>query len=42
MKARNSWQRSTLKEAGKMIWMELRAIARDRRKWRELVGNLCS
>jgi hypothetical protein len=26
----------------KRSWRELRAIARDRRKWKELVENLCS
>jgi hypothetical protein len=39
---RNSWQRSTLTEAGKRSWKELRSIARDRTKWKELVDNLCS
>jgi hypothetical protein len=39
---RNSWQRSTLTEAGKRSWKELRSSARDRRKWKELVDNLCS
>jgi hypothetical protein len=39
---RNSWQRRTLVEAGKWSWRELRPIARDRRKWKELVDNLCS
>jgi hypothetical protein len=28
-----SWERS---------WRELRPLARDRRKWKELVNNLCS
>jgi hypothetical protein len=23
-------------------WRELRSIARDRRKWKELIDNLCS
>jgi hypothetical protein len=39
---KNSWQRSTLTEAGKRSWKELRSIARDRIKWKELVDNLCS
>jgi hypothetical protein len=39
---RKSWQRRTLPEAGKRSWRELRAIARDRRKLKELVENLCS
>jgi hypothetical protein len=39
---RNSWWRSTLTEAGKRSWRELRPIARDRRKWKELVDNLYS
>jgi hypothetical protein len=39
---RDSWQRSTLTEAGKRSWRELRPIARDRRKWKELIDNLCS
>jgi hypothetical protein len=39
---RNSWRRSTLTEVGKRSWRELRPIARDRRKWKELVDNLCS
>jgi hypothetical protein len=39
---RNSWSRSTLTEAGKRSWRELRSIARDMRKWKEHVDNLCS
>jgi hypothetical protein len=38
----NSWQRSTLTEAGKRSWNELRSIVRERRKWKEFVDNLCS
>jgi hypothetical protein len=37
---RNSWCRSTLREAGKRSWRKLIPIARDRRKWKELVDNL--
>jgi hypothetical protein len=37
---RNGWQRSTLTEAEKRSWRELRPIARDRRKWKELLDNL--
>jgi hypothetical protein len=39
---RNGWWRSTLTEAGKRSWRELRPIARDGRKWEELVDKLCS
>jgi hypothetical protein len=42
-KAKNSWHRNTLPEAGRRSWRELRPLARDRRKWKELVdNNLCS
>jgi hypothetical protein len=39
---RNGWWRSRLTEAEKWSWRELRPIARDRRKWKEFVDNLCS
>jgi hypothetical protein len=39
---RNSRQRSTLAEAVKRSWREFRSVARDRRKWKELVDNLRS
>ena len=38
---RNSWRRSVIKEAGRS-WNELRFLAADRRKWKELIDNLCS
>jgi hypothetical protein len=38
----NSWCRSTLVEGEKRSWKGLRPIARDRRKWKELVDNLLS
>jgi hypothetical protein len=38
---RNGLQRNTLTEAGKRDWRELRSIARDKRKWKELIDNLC-
>jgi hypothetical protein len=42
-KAKNSWQKNTLAEAGRRSWRELRPLARDRRKWNKLVdNNLCS
>jgi hypothetical protein len=28
-------------EATKRSWRKLRPIARDKRKWKELTGNLC-
>jgi hypothetical protein len=39
---KNGWRISTLTEAGKRSWREFRPIARDWRKWKELVDNLCS
>ena len=37
----NSWRRSVIKEAGRS-WNELRFLAADRHKWKELIDNLCS
>jgi hypothetical protein len=38
---KNSWRRSVIKEAGRS-WNELRFLAADRQKWKELIDNLCS
>jgi hypothetical protein len=38
---KNSWRRSVMKEAGRS-WNELRFLAADRQKWKELIDNLCS
>jgi hypothetical protein len=38
---KNSWSRSVIKEAGRS-WNELRFLAADRQKWKELVDNLQS
>jgi hypothetical protein len=38
---RNSWRRSTLREAGRS-WSELRYLAADQDKWKKLVDDLCS
>jgi hypothetical protein len=38
---RNSWRSSVIKEAGRS-WNELRFLAADRQKWKELVDNLYS
>ena len=38
---KNSWRRSVIKEAGRS-WNELRFLAADRQKWKELKDNLCS
>jgi hypothetical protein len=38
---KNSWRRSVIKEAGRS-WNELRFLATDRLKWKELVDNLHS
>ena len=38
---KNSWRRSVIKEAGRS-WNELRFLAADRQKWKELTDNLCS
>jgi hypothetical protein len=38
---KNSWRRSVIKEAGRS-WNELRFLAADRKKWKELVDNLRS
>jgi hypothetical protein len=38
---KNSWRRSVIKEAGRS-WNELRFLAADRQKWKELVDNLRS
>jgi hypothetical protein len=37
---RNSWRRSTVREAGKS-WSELRYLAADREKRKKLVDDLC-
>jgi hypothetical protein len=36
-----SWRKSVTKEAGRS-WNELRFLAADRQKWKELIDNLCS
>jgi hypothetical protein len=38
---RNSWRRSTQREAGRS-WSELRYLEVDWEKWKELVDYLCS
>jgi len=38
---KNSWRRSVIKEVGRS-WNELRFLAADRQKWKELIDNLCS
>ena len=38
---KNSWRRSVIKEVGRN-WNELRFLAADRQKWKELIDNLCS
>ena len=38
---KNSWRRSVVKEAGRSC-NELRLLAADRQKWKELVDNLRS
>jgi hypothetical protein len=38
---KNSWRRSVIKEA-RRSWNELRFLAADRQKWKELVDNLRS
>jgi hypothetical protein len=38
---KNSWRRSAIKEAGRS-WNELRFLAADRQKWKEIVDNLRS
>jgi hypothetical protein len=38
---KNSWRRLVIKEAGRS-WNELRVLATDRQKWKELVHNLRS
>ena len=40
-KRKNSWRRSVIKEVGRS-WNELRFLAADRQKWKELTDNLCS
>ena len=37
---KNSWRRSVIKEAGRS-WNELRFLAADRQKWKELIDKLC-
>jgi hypothetical protein len=36
-----NWRRSVIKEAGRS-WNELRFLAADRQKWKELVDNVRS
>ena len=36
-----SWRRSVTKEVGRS-WNELRFLAADRQKWKELIDNVCS
>ena len=38
---KNSWRRSVIQEVGRS-WNELRFLAADRQKWKELIDNLCS
>ena len=38
---KNSWRRSVIKEVGRS-WNELRFLAADRQKWKELIDSLCS
>jgi hypothetical protein len=38
---KNRWRRLVIKEAGRS-WKELRFLATDRQKLKELVDNLCS
>jgi hypothetical protein len=38
---KNSWRRSVIKETGRS-WNELRFLAADRQKWKELVDELRS
>ena len=40
-KPKNSWRRSVIKEVSRS-WNELRFLAADRQKWKELKANLCS
>jgi hypothetical protein len=41
VRPKTSWRRSVTKEAGRS-WNELRFLAADRQKWKELIDNLCS
>jgi len=38
---KHSWRRSVIKEVGRS-WNELRFLAADRQKWKELIENLCT
>ena len=38
---KNGWRRSVIKEVGRS-WNEVRFLADDRQKWKELIDNLCS
>jgi hypothetical protein len=38
---KNRWRRLVIKEVGRS-WNELRFLAADRHKWRELIENPCS
>jgi len=40
-RTKNSWRRSFIKEVGRS-GNELRFLAADRQKWKELIDNLCS
>jgi hypothetical protein len=41
IRPKNSWRRLVIKEVGRS-WNELRFLAADRQKWKELTDNLCS
>jgi hypothetical protein len=38
---KTSWRRSVTKEVGRS-WNEIRFLAADIQKWKELIDNLCS
>ena len=38
---KTSWRRLVTKEVGRS-WNELRFLAADRQKWKDLIDNLCS
>jgi hypothetical protein len=42
MKANEQLPEKHITEAGKSSYRELRLIAIDRRKWKEIVDNLCA
>jgi hypothetical protein len=39
---KTTWRRSVLKECGKKSFGEIRALAKERRKWKSFVDGLCS